>query len=205
MDGCVLRDRWAYAMTRIEKRRIKLGALVVGTILGASGLAGAQTKTDKPHSQKDTDAGIRFRLQASEREIGLPVYPGAKPHKDSKGDSPAANIGLWGNGFGFKLVVLKMETPDAPAKVAAFYQKALAKYGKVLDCTNQPAKPDTQGTKKTSSAITCDDTPETGAMLFKSGTKGKQHIVGIQPDGQGSVFQMVLLDTRGIDTDEQPL
>ncbi len=193
------------AMTRIEKSRIRAAALLVETILAVSGLAGAQTKTDKSDSQKDADAGIRFRLQVSEKEIGLPIYPGAKPHKDDKGDSSAANIGLWGSSFGFKLVVLKMETADPPAKVAAFYQKALAKYGKVLDCTNPSAKSDAQGTKKTSSAVTCDDTPETGAMLYKSGTRGKQHIVGIEPNGQGSVFQMVLLDTRGIDTDEHPL
>jgi len=192
-------------MTRIEGGRRRVGALLAGTILAVSGLAPAQTKTDKPDAQKDADAGIRFRLQVSEKEIGLPIYPGAKPHKDNKGDSPAANIGLWGSSFGFKLVVLKMETPDAPAKVAAFYQKALAKYGKVLDCTNPRAKSDAQGAKKTSSTITCDDTPETGAMLFKSGTRSKQHIVGIEPNSQGSVFQMVLLDTRGIDTDEHPL
>ncbi len=192
-------------MTRIEKSRIRAAALLVGTILAVSGLAGAQTKTDKSDSQKDADAGIRFRLQVSEKEIGLPINPGAKPHKDDKGDSSAANIGLWGSSFGFKLVVLKMETADPPAKVAAFYQKALAKYGKVLDCTNPSAKSDAQGTKKTSSAVTCHDTPETGAMLYKSGTRGKQHIVGIEPNGQGSVFQMVLLDTRGIDTDEHPL
>lgn len=191
-------------MTRIEKGRRRVGALLAGMIFAASGFAGAQTKTDRPESQKDADAGIRFRLQVSEKEIGLPIYPGAKPHKDDKGDSPAANIGLWGSSFGFKLVVLKMETPDAPVKVAAFYQKALAKYGKVLDCTNPP-KSEAQGAKKTSSTIACDDTPETGAMLFKSGTRGKQHIVGIVANGQGSVFQMVLLDTRGIDTDEHPL
>jgi hypothetical protein len=98
-----------------------------------------------------------------------------------------------------------METADAPAKVAAFYQKALAKYGKVLDCNKAPAKSDAQGTKQSSSAITCDDTPETGAMQFKSGTRGKQHIVGIEPNGQGSIFYLVLLDTRGIDADEHPL
>jgi len=109
-----------------------VGALLAGTILAVSGLAGAQTKTDKSDSQKDADAGIRFRLQVSEKEIGLPIYPGAKPHKDSQADSPGANIGLWGNSFGFKLVVLKMETADPPAKVAAFYQKALAKYGRCL-------------------------------------------------------------------------
>jgi len=196
-------------MTRIGKSRLKAGASLAVAIFAAVGLAGAQTKSEKPDSQKDPDAGIRFHLQVSEKEIGLPVYPGAKPHKDSQADSPGANIGLWGNSFGFKLVVLKMETSDAPAKVAAFYQKALAKYGKVLDCSNagnKPAKSNAQGTKQSSRTITSDDDkPETGAMLFKSGTRGKQHIVGIEPNGRGSVFQMVLLDTRGIDTEEHPL
>src|SRR5882762_10400103 len=145
-------------MTLIGKSRVKAGAILAVAIFAAVGPAGAQTKSEKPDSQKDPDAGIRFHLQVSEKEIGLPIYPGAKPHKDSQADSPGANIGLWGNTFGFKLVVLKMETSDAPAKVAAFYQKALAKYGKVLECTNPPAKSDAQGTKKTSSAITCDDT-----------------------------------------------
>ena len=92
-------------MTRIEGGRRRVGALLAGTILAVSGLAGAQTKTDKPDSQKDADAGIRFRLQVSEKEIGLPIYPGAKPHKDNKGDSPAANIGLWGSSFSGGLVV----------------------------------------------------------------------------------------------------
>ena len=69
--------------------------------------------------QKDSDVGIQFKLQASEKEVGLPIYPGAKPHHDDKDDSSAANMGLWGNTFGFKLVVLKLESPDAPAKVAA--------------------------------------------------------------------------------------
>ncbi|HLZ13986.1 MAG TPA: hypothetical protein VKP58_15495 [Candidatus Acidoferrum sp.] len=192
-------------MNRMGKIRVKAGAALVGTALAVAGLGSAQTKSAKSDSQKETDAGIRFHLQVSEKEIGLPIYPGAKPHKDEKDESPAANIGLWGNSFGFKLVVLKMETPDAPAKVAAFYQKALAKYGKVLDCSKAPAKSDAQGTKQSSSAITCDDTPETGAMLFKSGTHAKQHIVGIEANGQGSKFEMVLLDTRGIETEEHPL
>jgi hypothetical protein len=193
-------------MTQIKTMRTVAGAMLTVAALAVAGFAGAQTKTEKPDAQKDTDAGIRFHLQVSEKEIGLPIYPGAKPHKDSKGESPAANIGLWGNSFGFKLVVLKMETPDAPAKVAAFYHKALAKYGKVLDCTKGDKKPTDSGVKKSSDTLTCDDdTPETGAMLFKSGTRGKQHIVGVEANGQGTIFHLVLLDTRGIDTDEQPL
>jgi len=155
-------------------------------------------------AQKDSDVGIQFKLQASEKEVGLPVYPGAKPHHDDKGDSSAANMGLWGNSFGFKLVVLKLESADSPAKIAAFYQKALTKYGKVLDCSDGAKKTDDLGKKQSSTTLTCDDTPQTGAMLFKSGTKGKQHIVGIEAKAPGSVFQLVFLDTRGIDTDEKP-
>lgn len=160
----------------------------------------AQTKSNS----QGEDSGIRLRLQVSEKEIGLPIYPGAKQQKDSESDSPAANFGVWGKTFGLKLLVLKLESPDAPAKVAAFYQKALAKYGKVLDCSEGSKKDDSRGGKTSPNALTCDDTPETGAMIFKSGTKGKQHIVGIQSQGQGSKFQLVLLDKRGIDSDETP-
>jgi hypothetical protein len=178
--------------------------LVTGVaLLSSCSLLWAQS--DQKKARENTDAGIRFRLQATEKEVGLPIYPGAKPHPESKADSPAANIGLWGKSFGFKLVVLKLESKDAPAKVAAFYQKELAKYGKVLDCTHGEPKTDGQSTSKNHETLTCDDTPETGALLFKSGTKGKQHIVGIQPDGQGSVFQLVLVDTRGLDSDEHAL
>ena len=191
-------------MTSALKYWILAGALVGAASLSCSTGAGAQTKSSKSDSQGDVDAGIRLRMQVSEKEIGLPIYPGAKPHKDNEGDSPAANLGLWGNSFGFKLVVLKLESPDAPAKVAAFYQKALTKYGRVLDCSESSKKADNSGKKQSPNALTCDDTPATGAMLYKSGTKGKQHIVGIEGKAPGSVFQLVLVDTRGIDTDEKP-
>ena len=174
-------------------------AMAAAIIISAGSLV-AQSKSD---SKDDVDAGIRFRLQASEKEVGLPIYPGAKPHKDSEAESTSANFGVWGKAFGLKLVVMKMESADSPAKVAAFYQKALAKYGRVLDCSDGTKKEDAQGSKSSTNALTCDDTPETGAMIFKSGTKGKQHIVGIQANGQGSKFQLVLLDKRGIDTDEK--
>ena len=166
----------------------------------------AQSDQKKSGTQENTDAGIRFRLQATGKEVGLSIYPGAKPHPESKGDSPAANFGLWGKSFGLKLVVLKLESKDAPAKVTAFYQKELAKYGKVLDCSQNETKPDAKSSGKQSSALTCEDEkPENGGMLLKSGTKGKQHIVNIEPDGQGSVFQLILVDTRGLDSDEHPL
>jgi len=189
-------------MTRISGRCYFAAAMLATVVICGGGIASGQGKPDK--SDNDSDAGIRLRLQASEKEIGLPVYPGAKQHKDNDNESAAANFGVWGKTFGLKLVVLKMESGDAPAKVAAFYQKALAKYGKVLDCSDGTKKSEDSSAKKSPDTITCDDTPETGAMIFKSGTRGKQHIVGIQPNGQGSVFQLALVDKRGIDTDEKP-
>ena len=144
----------------------------------------------------DTDAGLIVSARATAKEAGLPIYPGAIPHKDpDKDDSPAAKLGLWGSSFGFKLVVLKMESKDAPRKVADYYQKALARYGPVLDCTNSAR---TKEDDDKSNKLTCgDDKPDYGGMLFKAGTKEKQHIVGVQPNGTGTVFQLLYIEARG--------
>jgi hypothetical protein len=160
------------------------------------------------HAKKSTDlnAGITVSEQATAKELGLPIYPGAKLHKESSEDSAAANLGLWGGSFGFKLVVLKLESADAPEKVAAFYRKALAKYGPLLDCSNPPASksPDKSQDKsqenEKSDKLTCsDDKPDAGGQLFKAGSKEKQHIVGITPAGSGSHFQLVYLEARGVE------
>jgi hypothetical protein len=146
----------------------------------------------------DTDAGLIVSARATAKEVGLPIYPGSMPHKeqDKDNDSPAAKLGLWGTSFGFKLVVLKMESKDAPSKVAEYYRRALAKYGTVLDCTNA-ARPQ-QAKDEKSEKLTCgDDKPETGGVLFKAGTNEKQHIVGIQPNGTGAVFQLLYVEARG--------
>lgn len=145
----------------------------------------------------DTDAGLIVSARATAKEVGLPIYPGATPHKDAdKNDSAAANLGLWGNSFGLKLVVLKLESKDAPRKIADYYQKALAKYGPVLDCTT--AAPPSENNDEKSAKLTCgDDKPDKGGMLFKAGTKEKQHIVGIQPNGGGTIFQLLYVEARG--------
>ena len=155
-------------------------------------------------SKDGTDAGLVISGSPTAKEVGLPIYPGAKLHKDEHNDTGGVKLGLWGSLFGFKVVVLKLESGDAPQKVAAFYQKALGKYGKVLDCTNNPAGSDDKDKDKKSHALTCqDDRPEPGGMMFKSGSKEKQHIVGIQPNGAGSLFQLVYLEAHD-DEDKEP-
>jgi hypothetical protein len=65
--------------------------------------------------------------------------PAPKPQKDKNPDSTGANLGLWGGGSGFKLVVLKLESVDSAEKLVPFYKKVLSKYGAVLDCSGPSA------------------------------------------------------------------
>jgi hypothetical protein len=183
---------------------IALAGMTVLTTISLMGQEKAQKDTSKDKELSvtvrgpETDAGLIVSARATAKEVGLPIYPGSMPHKDQDkdNDSPAAKLGLWGSSFGFKLVVLKMESKDAPRKVADYYQKALARYGTVLDCTNA-ARPQ-QAKDENSEKLTCgDDKPETGGMLFKAGTKKKQHIVGVQPNGVGAAFQLLYIETRG--------
>src|SRR5580658_2745617 len=105
-----------------------IGALCL-TLAFAAFPAAAQDESGK-------GAGVYVGADANAKDVGLPIYPGSRPHKDKDNDTPATKLGLWGGSFAFKLAVIKMESNDSPDKVAAFYKKALAKYGPVLDCTN---------------------------------------------------------------------
>jgi hypothetical protein len=158
----------------------------------------------KESSRRDhSGAGLIVSAEATAKEVGLPIYPGARPHKDEGEKSSAVQMGLWASTFGFKLVVMKMESNDAPEKIATFYQKALGKYGTVLNCTNSSLAAEDKDKNKSSKSLECgDDKPENGGQLFKAGTKEKQHIVGVQPNGQGSIFQLVYVESRG---EEKPL
>ena len=154
--------------------------------------------------QDQSGAGVMVSKQATTKEVGLPVYPGAKPHKDEKDDSGAVQMGIWGSSFGFKLAVMKMESNDAPEKIAEFYKKALAKYGTVLNCSDAAQNANAKDKTGSSKRLECgDDKPEKGGLLFKAGTKERQHIVGIQPNGQGTIFQLLYLEARGDDKEKK--
>jgi len=177
----------------------KLTACVVacGMLFSASSLA-AQEKQDKETEggKGSKGTGIYFNAEASAKDVGLPIYPGARPHREKDGDSTSAKFGLWGSSFAFKLAVVKLESNDPPQKVAAFYKKALARYGTVLDCSVASSQSGDKDKNESSRKLTCeDDKPDPGKMAFKSGTKEKQHVVGIEPNGSGSLFQLVYVES----------
>ena len=176
---------------------IVVTAWVPGASAGASSVKGQQDQSG---------AGVMLSKQATAKEVGLPVYPGAKPHKDEKDDSGNVQMGIWGGSFGFKLAVMKMESNDAPEKIAEFYKKALAKYGTVLNCSDPSQKASAKEKGGPSNKLECDDDkPEKGGLVFKAGTKEKQHVVAIQAHGQGSLFQLVYVEARGDDKDKKPI
>ncbi len=86
-------------------------------------------------------------------DIGLPVYPGAVAvKKDSDHDNGAADVNMSFGEFHLRVKAVKYQSTDDSAKVRVFYQKALHRFGDVIEC---------QGTKtvgtpaKTSEGLTC--------------------------------------------------
>jgi len=152
--------------------------------------------------------GLHVNEGADVRDVGLSVYPGAKPKpKDGNdGEEKSANVNLSFGNFGLKVVALEYLSDDAPDKVLAYYTNELKKYGKVLQCagtSGSGAGADIHIGKSDddsdSGVLTCGDSKGDGTEL-KVGTKANQHIVSVKPNGKGSDFALVYVRTRGKDT-----
>jgi hypothetical protein len=177
-------------------------AIALGLIFAAAAMpAGAQDKKDSDANKSDGESiGFIASKNASAKEVGLPLYPGSRRHKDDSDDSASVQLGAWGGSSGFKLVVLKMESDDAPGKVTAFYRKALSKYGKVLNCSDSAT---TVEKDKSPNGLDCDsDHPERGETVLKSGTKEMQHIASVKTNGNGSVYDLVYVEAKGLGNDK---
>jgi hypothetical protein len=177
-------------------------AIVMGLMLSAAALpAAAQDKKDSDANKSDSDSiGFIASKNPSAKEIGLPLYPGSRRHKDDSDDSSSIQFGAWGGSSRFKLAVLKMESDDAPDKVTAFYRKALSKYGKVLNCSDPGSAAAEKD--KSSNGLDCEsDHPEKGEIVLKSGTKEMQHIASIKTNGSGSAYDLVFVEAKGSEKD----
>jgi len=172
--------------------------------------AQAQSSQDKPSDNDNISASFNLGKDASAKDVGLPLYPGSHRHQDSKDDSASLNMGLSGGSSGFKMAMLKMDSTDSPDKIAAFYRKALSKYGRVLTCSGpgavSPKDSSADATKDAakSSTLSCDnDKPDKDDIELKAGTKQNQHVVGIKPEGAVTTYQLVYIETHGLDDDKK--
>lgn len=178
-------------------------ALLLAAMVFACGTSFAQDQSDEKRStDKKFSAGLTFSETATPEDAGLPLYPGAIPHRNRKHDGDGVNLGFWGGAFGLKVIVVELETSDSPDKVAAFYQEALSRYGDVLDCSKRTASAEEKPARGKSRHLTCGrDRSEKKGLLYKVGTREKHRMAAIQAQsrGQGSVFQLIYIEMRGTD------
>jgi hypothetical protein len=129
---------------------------------------------------------------------GLTVYPGATPLKDDDHDSDSADVNLSFGDFHLGVKAASYSTPDAPAKVIAFYKNDMTHFGDVIECQND--KP--IGTPvRTSQGLTCEEkshntthSSDHDEIELRTGSPSAQHIVGVEPKGSGTKIGLVMLN-----------
>jgi hypothetical protein len=193
-------------------------ALMLAAGLGIAVLAGCDGTTieinsdDGNTSAQSFGAGVHLTDSAKAQDVGLPLYPGARPDRKKKtngeSDTDSVNLSAWGGSFGFKLVVVSMESDDSAEKIAAFYQDKLAKYGTVLECNRDAAGSKkkslklskSDGKKRADAPLTCnDETINQEGLVYRTGTQQLQRAAAVQSRNGGSTFQLVLVEKRGFD------
>lgn len=174
----------------------RLVAPIVGTVAAAL-IAGALPSAAQAQSvtinAPGFSAGLELRTEAQAVDVGLPWYPGAVVQRDNAKDEGAVQLGLWGGLFGFKLAVLKLASSDSLETVSAYYRTALARHGKVLDCSEgsaarrEPPAPDSR-------ALRCDDALNGGTpaqRVYKVGSRNQFRLVALQPVAGGVHVQLL--------------
>lgn len=145
--------------------------------------------------------GIHVSNGPDVRDTGLPVYPGARLKlKDTDGDQKNANVDISGFGFGVKVVAVEYASDDPPAKLIAYYENQLKKYGNVLQCRSNEHVNYTRSSDENDSKLKCEGDNTGENVELKVGTEDNQHIVAVQPDGSGASFTLVYVRTHGKDT-----
>jgi hypothetical protein len=196
-------------------------------LAAATALAGCRVNVDKGKNGEDKSVqvdtpfgGLHVNTdQTTAADLGLPLYPGAQPFvNDDMHKSADVHMGF--GEWQLRVRAVSYYTPDSQDQVAAFYKKALARYGDVLTCQNkQPVGTPTV----TAEGLTCaddngnhvnvnvndNDNQKKGrhysignGLELKAGSKRRQHIVGFEDKQENgkTVFEMVALDLPGGDS-----
>src|SRR5271163_1797817 len=187
------------------KQTVAVVVMITGTAL----MSGCRIESDK-HGDNDnvkiaTPFGgmtVKTNDAAVVEGLGLPVYPGAELVKKDQNNG-AADVNLSFGSFQLRVKAASFRTQDSPDQVSAFYRKALGRYGDVIQCQND--KPVGTPTR-TAEGLTCDNEKdnhvyvnddESGKLELKAGSKLHQHIVAVDPEGNGTKFGLVSLDLPG--------
>lgn len=172
-------------------------------------VTGCSLRVDKEKSGKSENVeietpvgGLKVRTNIDPKDIGLGVYPNARPAENRHDDDESsAHVNISTPFFGLKVLAVKFESDDPPEKVLEFYRKDMSRYGKVLECKgarHDGSKVSSDDTKDIKLKLECDDAdPGSKSVELKAGQGSSQRIVGVSPKGKGTEFGLVYIQMRG--------
>jgi len=196
--------------SRVQRRTFSL-ALALLLALAMTSSAAQSSENDDQNKNFDVRSSVgdmHLGSDASPREIGLPVYPGARLRKHDDNNSNA-NLSLFTSAFGFKLVIANYDSDDTPAKIISYYREKLKKYGKVLECRTSKhggdvsTHADDDHDSSKSKELKCEGDNTGDVVELKVGTEDNQHDVAVEPaeNGHGATFALVYVRSRGKQAD----
>jgi hypothetical protein len=187
----------------MSKLNMIFAAVMAVSLLAVSGCTISNNKSENGKDNVDIKTpfgSMKVDEGVDARDTGLPLYAGAKPYEKHQDGHNAANVNISSSFFGLKVVAAEYTTPDAPAKVHDFYQNALKSFGKVVECKGEYTgfKYD-KGNADQDTPVDCSDEHgnSTDEIQLKVGTRHHQRVVSVKPDGTGTRFALVYVNTRG--------
>lgn len=184
----------------IKEKRIVSAIFGLLSILALAGCSIHASKSGEGDKNKDVDIRSPFGSisvhagSTDAKDLGLPLYPGARPTQHHGEDSDNANVNISSGLFGVKVVVVQYETDDPPDKVLDFYQKPMAKFGKVIQCNGGSGGG--YHHHHGDAPVSCDNDGNDYEKQLKVGTENNQHVVAVKPHGNGSEFTLVYVRAR---------
>ncbi|MGO9436977.1 MAG: hypothetical protein ACLPH3_20185 [Terracidiphilus sp.] len=189
--------------------------LTIGAVLAlVAWCAGCRIHTEKGANGEDKSVqvdtpfgGVHVNTNdTTAADLGLPTYPGAELVKDDD-QHKSADVHMGFGEWQLHVRAVSYASADPQDKVAAFYKKALGRYGDVLTCQgNAPVGTPTV----TAEGLNCSDSGHhtniqingktngvdvSGGLQLKAGSKRHQHIVGFEEPKNGMThFALVAID-----------
>ena len=113
-----------------------IGVAVLAAIVALGGCTVTHDKSDGRANVeiKTPVGGVSINNTPSPQDVGLAIYPGARPRTGEGNENEAANVNVSSNVFGLKVAALRYVSDDPPQKVADFYRKEMARYGHLREC-----------------------------------------------------------------------
>lgn len=169
--------------------RLGMTVVMVGTLFAL--LCGCRINKHGEGANKKVDietpvGSLHVNTQVDPKDTGLEVYPGATRAEDDE-KRHAANLSLDSAVAGMKLVAIKYRSDDPPDKILDFYRKQLKAYGDVSECHGSISFE--HGNMRCTGLSS-----DTNLIV---GTEDRHRIVSVKPDGKGSAFALIYLQTRG--------